>query len=351
MKQSPLRDVHSPQMEFAAFMGMELPRVFTNVEDEVLATIGSVAMMDRSFYGRIRVTGADSIDLLHRISTNDLTKLAPGKAVPTIFTNEKGRLIDYVWIVALEKELIIVCSPGREQTLISWMDKYTISEDVYLEDMRSSTGMLSLLGPGARLTAAQNDILRPENVFEPINSGVAYVTADFHTPSVTIIASVDELTSVWNRLRVVTRPMGFEAFDTYRISRGIPLPDHEISERFNPYDVGLTHAISYTKGCYIGQEVIARLDTYQKAKKTLAGIIFPEYPEGIGNYAEILYGSEEGGVLTSVSRTPVKGSYVGAAVIRRDILNPGAEVSLKGAEFPGRVQEFPLSFDHSGKIQ
>ena len=69
-------------------------RVFATIEEEVLAAVQSVALADRSSYGRVKVTGADSIDLLHRISTNDLTKLRPGTALPTIFVNEKGRLID-----------------------------------------------------------------------------------------------------------------------------------------------------------------------------------------------------------------------------------------------------------------
>ena len=348
MKRNALRDVHSPPPEFAEFMGMELPRMFTNVEDEVLAAVGSVSLADRSFYGRIRVTGADRIDLLHRISTNDLTKLAPGNALPTIFTNDKGRLVDYVWVIALDQELILVSSPGREQALLSWIDKYTIMEDVHVESISESTTMLSLFGPKAFTTAVEQNVIPSDYTVRHAQGAVSFFTDDFRTSCVTVIVPMDQGASVWTHLLKVARPMGVEAFETFRISRGIPLAEHEISDRFNPYDVSLTHAISYTKGCYIGQEVIARLDTYQKAKKTLAGIRLPHYPEGIGKYAEIQYGSEEAGVLTSVSHHAIRGSYVGAAVIKRDIVNPGAEVSVKGGEFFGQVQEFPLLFDHHG---
>jgi folate-binding protein YgfZ len=347
MKHSLLSAISSPQAESGTFMGMKLPRFFTSVEEEVQAAACSVAMVDRSFCGRIRVTGADGIDLLHRISTNDLKRVTPGHAVPTIFTNEKGRLIDYVWILFLEHELIIVCSPGCETPLISWIDKYTLAEDVHLEDLSSSTAMMTLLGPQARVTAANTKLLESGSTVRPFDGGVAYFSNDFHTSSVSVIGPADRISSIWNRFRTIAKPMGFESFDTFRISRGMPLPNHEISDRFNPYDVGLTHAISYSKGCYIGQEVIARLDTYQKAMRVFVGITFQDRPQNIGNHTALLYGSEDAGVLTSLSRHTVGGSYVGAAVVKKEIVNQGSELLMgPDPEMRGQVREFPILFDH-----
>ncbi len=321
---------------------MQFPRILTNVEHELLAAVASAALVDRSMYGRVKLTGADSIDLLHRISTNDLTKLRQGTALPTIFLNEKGRLIDYVWIIAQEKELILVCSPGFQRKVIAWINRFTFSENIYMEDLSSSTSMLSLLGPEARFTAENNDLLAPGNPVGYHDDGVAYFTDDFHSPSVTIIGSHDYVASIEARLLSECTKMGVEAFDTFRISRGIPLADHEISDRFNPYDAGLIHAVSYTKGCYVGQEVIARLDTYQKARKTLCGVRFSENVGKLGNFPVVSHGSEEVGVLTSVSQHSVHGTYVGAVVIKSDLTHQETEVSLDGRRISGRLHEFPI---------
>jgi folate-binding protein YgfZ len=138
------------------------------------------------------------------------------------------------------------------------------------------------------------------------------------------------------------RPIGSIAYEAYRISRGLPSRPGEISELYNPYDISLTDDVSYTKGCYIGQEVIARLDTYQKSKRRLAGLLF----EGLAPGREgqrLLKGERDIGVLTSALNVPVGGFYFGLGVITDADALPGQVLVAGDSRAQGKVAPFPIS--------
>jgi folate-binding protein YgfZ len=126
--------------------------------------------------------------------------------------------------------------------------------------------------------------------------------------------------------------LGKEAWDLYRIARGIPGTGTEISEKHNPYDVALTDLVSYTKGCYVGQEVIARLDTYQKARKTLFGVRCSERPAGLELPVSLHKNAVQVGVCTSLSGSPFLGEHLGLAVLQQDAVIEGDLLSIVGLD-------------------
>ncbi len=325
MKTSPLHSIHSSARRIIPFEGMAYSH--SDPLAEIAAAESTVAMMDRSFYDRILVTGAESVDLLHRISTADLSPVAKGVPIPTVFTNEKGRVVDYVWVVPGLKGCILVASPGGADDLIAWIQRFIIMEDVELKDISAETGMVSFIGPQSQSVPA------PE-----IPDGVTFRTEDFHTPVLNVIGSPPLLERFCMTFEGTT--MGVAAFDHFRIARGIPLRGGEITERFNPYDIALLHAVSYTKGCYVGQEVIARLDTYQKAPRSLFGIQFGGTTGTIEEKAPVLLAADEIGMITSVSQEVLNGKRIALAVLRKDTPN-GASVTANGAA--GTVKELPMT--------
>ena len=111
-----------------------------------------------------------------------------------------------------------------------------------------------------------------------------------------IIVPKESATQIWQQLSHESEKhdiprIGRAAYDAFRISRGIPAFGAEISNAFNPYEAGLAHAISFTKGCYIGQEVIARLDTYEKVQRELVGLMFEELQNEVQTGARVAYES------------------------------------------------------------
>ncbi|HEX7571676.1 MAG TPA: hypothetical protein VF514_01180, partial [Bacteroidota bacterium] len=115
-------------------------------EAEFHAAGNGMAIADNSIFGRIEVTGSDRLDLLHRLSTNSLTGLPAGGVVSTVFVTDKGRVIDRVIVSAREDSLVLITSPGNEPLLTSWIEKYTITEDISFRTIPDDTVMISLIG-------------------------------------------------------------------------------------------------------------------------------------------------------------------------------------------------------------
>ena len=255
---------------------MPAVRTYGSVEEELQAALSGNAVIDSSAFGRVEVRGSDRLDLLHRLSTNALTGLAPGGATTTVFVNDKGRVLDRVTVCARQDSLVLITSAGRELFLIRWIEKYTITEDIRFRVVTDETVMASLIG--ARLISAFTDSRHPVSeagdagpweglVFAP-RAGLTTPLADVIAPS----ESAGELTALLLGLPGA-RWIGEKAHEAFRIASGIPASPGELNDSYNPLECGLRGSISFTKGCYIGQEVIARLDTYGKTRRHLAASV------------------------------------------------------------------------------
>ena len=316
--------------------------------DNLIAmAIHEVSMVRRPAGRIIVIKGADKLDLLHRISTNDLAGLAPGSSRGTIFISEKGRIIDYVRILVFDDCLWMLASPGKEELVMSWIEKYTIMEDVSVSLLAPSRTILTLFGP--KSVSLCNSVY-PSMASSPGHHcsgmfGGIRVTVDyddsfaFDQVDVFVLPSdVEPCQTRLNEANPTVPVMTAEEYDCFRIVHGVPQNIVELSDLFNPYEVNLRQFISFTKGCYIGQEVIARLDTYDKIQKHLVALIFKE-PLKIEGQAEIVIGSDKAGWVTSVSAVPKRGTYPALAVLKREFCLPGLQVSvtLSGESRTGTV--------------
>src|SRR5512135_2549505 len=137
-----------------------VPRLKSLLNEEFDAAVRSCALVDMTSCGRIGAMGKDALDLMHRLSTNDLLSLRPGFSKRTVFTTEKGRIVDSALVLSSESGLVLITSAGAEENLSRWIEKFTITEDVSLNVVTPSTSMYSLIGPAvgstlARLTGRQ----------------------------------------------------------------------------------------------------------------------------------------------------------------------------------------------------
>jgi folate-binding protein YgfZ len=301
-----------------------------------------VVLCDRSHWGRIRVSDADRIRFLHNQSTNDFQRLQPGTGCETVMVTSTARTIDLVSAYILDDAVLLLVSPNRCETLMQWLDRYIfLADKVQLTDITSETATFSLigvdsdtiiqkLGGGEIIGQPQgNHLLINDQVIVAVGSGLAM-------PGYTLILPVAHQQKLWDQiLELGALELSDRAWDRLRILQGRPVPDLELTDDYNPLEVGLWQTISFDKGCYIGQETIARLNTYRGIKQYLWGIRLngPVAPGEV-----ITIGDEKVGKLTSYTETT--DGYFGLGYIRSKAGGVGLQVQI--GETTGEIVAVPF---------
>jgi tRNA-modifying protein YgfZ len=314
---------------------------------ELEAVETGIALCDRSHWGRILLTGADRLRFLHNQTTNDIQSLKPGQGCDTVFVTSTGRTIDLATAYLLEDSILLLVSPGYNQKLIDWMDRFIFFADkVELQDITESTIAFSLLGSGS--DALMEKLGMSAIVHQPPSSHQLLTLAEIEvraavgsgltTPGYTLIASRDRATTLWKMLTDAGAvPLGAQAWEQLRIAQGRPAPGQELTEEVNPLEAGLWQTISLSKGCYIGQETIARLHTYKGVKQQLWGI---KLSQSAAPETPVFSGTEKIGKLTSCVETP--SGWLGLAYIRTKAIAPDLSApDLSAPDLAVRVGDRP----------
>ena len=320
---------------------------------EFRAATEAAALYDNSSVGRLKATGADALDLLNRLSTNKVVDLLPGQGAPTILTTDRGRILDLIGVVNLGDYTLLLTSPGQQQAVIEWLDKYTIMEDLEVADITTETALLTLCGPTAEtaLAALVGPVLAQLPSYHALTASIAGQEATVirrplgQLPSFDLLLAPEAQTPVWDHLTAAgVTPLGTDAFEAARVSLAVPQHGSEMGGAFNPLEAGLIGSIDFHKGCYIGQEVIARLDTYQKVQKRLALLRFPDDAQvAAGDGLE--RDGQAVGTITSVSRNPADGRLVGLGYVRTAAASVGQRLDLAGASPTwAEIQDLPQLF-------
>jgi folate-binding protein YgfZ len=326
-----------------------------SLETQLSAATRGTAIVTAHAPGCVEVLGPDSLDLLHRISTNDLQGLSPGSATRTILLDAKGRIVDLVTVGVQERRIILLCSPGGETKLMEWIEKFIITEDVRTKTISDYFTIIKLVGSQTLSTvfSLMDASFSPHSLAEKADDqGTLVAIASGWKMGEEVVLLVEERGRGESGMQINERLKGLgavemqeRAWELYRISQGIPRAGAEISEEYNPYDVGLVDFVSYTKGCYVGQEVIARLDTYQKARRTLFSLRLSERPTGSSLPIRLRKGDAEAGVCTSLSDSPYRGEHLGLAVLRADLVSEGDMLSVEGSTALCRVSSIPMEIE------
>ncbi len=327
----------------------------------------NVGLFDASnTYGRLFAKGKDAIDLLHRMSTNDMKPLeeAIPQAAITVLTNEKGRFIDVLKVVRDGKgDVILITSKGLEETAIRWLDKFTIMEDARFEPATDKIVQFLICGPNATAVVSQyaGQNLREASRASVFDLQIESIHATLvKAPSLAgngwfILTASDAASKVWSKLEtdVLVHDgviLDSELFEVLRIENGTPMAPNEINDKHNPLELKLaSEAVSFTKGCYIGQEVIARLDAQNKVQRQLVGLKFGDQMPHVGDRIsdESLIGTplgDEIGEITSLASSPANGN-IGLGYVRAKYANPGTIVSVKDSKdntVPATLVQLPF---------
>lgn len=332
-----------------------VPDSFGDPAAELEAALRSCALVDRSDLGSIAADGRDILDLLHRLTTADLRSLEPGRGAPAVLTTPKGRIAARLFVHRMpDAGVLLATGPGEETAVCAHIDRYTFAEDTRLRVDTDASRQFAIVGPGARsaLAATGIEMAAPYGASVGALAGVAVRMLGqdgFSGDGVSVVVPADEAAAVWDFLRerigeAGGRPAGARALEGWRVLRGHPAPGRELTEERNPLEAGLLEAVSFTKGCYVGQEVVARLRTYDKVSRSLVGLIVrgTEAPPAPGS--TLFRDSREAGEVTSAVVPAGRVSCVALAFVRREAGAAGARLRVGAADSPVEAEVAPLPF-------
>jgi len=284
-----------------------------SIEDQYDYIHNNIGIIQREDIGCLEISGNDTLDLLNRLSTNDLINFDYSKgSISTILTTNKGRMIDILTIVKNNSRgYFIICSLKALETVVEWINFYTIIEDVSIHDVTSKILYMTLIGPNSsHILSDESD--NKINILNKIESKFI-----FHD-SIDILINIDEKNNVINHLQNLKFDhISKQLFEIIRIKEAIPMFENEITQKFNPLEAKLDKYISFNKGCYIGQEVIARLNTYNKIKRELMNIEW-DTKIAINQGEKIVFKGEDIGLITSFVYNPMEDNFIGLAYIKRN---------------------------------
>ncbi|NCT53445.1 MAG: folate-binding protein YgfZ [Microcystis aeruginosa G13-03] len=263
-------------------------------------------LIDRSDWGLLELKGQDRLRFLHNQTSNAIDRLKPGQGCETIFLNSTGRTLDFVTVYASDDSLLILVSPQRRQFLLELIDRYIFPFDkVEISDLTDNFGIFTLIG------TESGQYLQKIGIPEQILTGVQHshyllsqpalrlaVGTGLDLPGYTLIVAAAEAGSLWeNLIKNGVTPADAQVWEYLRIHQGRPAVDRELTEDYNPLEAGLWRALVFDKGCYIGQETIARLNTYKGIKQRLWGI---KLSQPVPSNTPIILEAQKVGLLTSV---------------------------------------------------
>ncbi len=313
------------------------------------SAIDDVAMFSLTGRTQIEITGADRASFLHNFCTNHIKGLATGQGCEAIVTSIKGRILFYVLVYAGIDSLWVETEPGYGPALIAHLDQYLITEDVQLFDRTDELSQMFLSGAEAE-TVLQRVI--PEPIGLPPNLGQIGFPGGMlrrfefgSAPGYSVVMPRAEETAC--RFKMVDEgaiEASHEIFEVLRIENGFPKYGVDLTEDNLAQEANRTKlAISFAKGCYLGQEPIARIDALGHVNRLLCGVTTDEpaeFPAGSEVFAT-RDAPTSAGTLTSAAVWPLTECGIGLGMLRREIARDGAECYVGPTRIPAHVRLWP----------
>lgn len=310
-----------------------------------------VALFDLSHRTKIELTGADRVAFLHNLCTNEVKALEPGGGCEAFLTSVQAKIVGHVFIFAGAQSLVVDTVPDQAEALIAHLDRYLIREDVTLSDRTGDWGELLLCGPRAAGLLEKLGATVPGEALAHAKSTVEGKKCFVRRhdlagdPSYAIVAAREDAESVRNALvRGGAVPAGMRTFETLRIEAGMPLYGIDVTDANLPQEVGRdAQAISFTKGCYIGQETVARIDSYGHVNRKLVGLKIAG--EGVPEPGSKLHGNEKKvGQITSAVFSPKLEAVIALGCVSRGSEGAGTGLEVRSDDAAQTAEVVDLPF-------
>jgi folate-binding protein YgfZ len=346
--------------QFDEVNGAEVVSHYDDWLAEHAALRNSAGVLDLSFRSRLCLLGNDRKNFLNGQVTNNVKDLQVGQGCYAALITAKGKMQSDLNIYNLESEILLDFEPGISDAVKERLEKYVIADDVQIMDVAPHYGLLSVQGPkGAEvINALQIGLLPPEKslhffsakdetlgeIYLMNNPRTGSAGFDLFVPTNSLSAVADKLIAAAKE--VGGRACGWSALEIARIEAGIPRFGADMDETNLPPEAGLeSRAISYTKGCYIGQEVIARIRTYGQVAKALRGLRLADDLKNLPVKGDKLFlGEKEVGYITSAIASPSLKANVALGYVRREANKVGTILVLRSQDADSAVTVVELPY-------
>lgn len=297
-------------------------------------------LLDRSERGKLALSGRDAASFLQGQVTNDVERLAEGEGCYAAFLTPKGKMLGDLRVLFTDDELLLDTERVALQGLFNMIRRFSIGYDVDLHKRTLERGLLALIGPDVDRVVGTGELPPIEHSHRPIIvDGIAAraIRTDSGIDLLCLAAETETLGSALASRGAI--PVSEQAAECVRIERGRPLYGIDLDDTVIPQEAGLNdRAVSFSKGCYVGQETVARLHYRGKPNRHLRGLrLSALYPPG----TELLLGDRMVGRLSSVVESPRLGP-IGMALVRREA-EPGVVLIPKGEDGTAEVVELPFT--------
>ncbi len=334
---TPLAAVHlAAGAKMGVWFGCALPDYFGDAAAEYRHARETVALIDKNYRGYLSFTGPDRVRYLNAILTNNIKDLRAGQGIVSLLLNPQGHILAEIETYAFPDRLLCVSYAMIRERLIEWLDKYIIMDDVTLTDETPRYGTLALEGPKAAAIVQELsgvDITK----FEDLSSHESAVSSipcrvlkrsPGGVPGAEFVTETGNLPELWQILSDAARKhgggaMGYAALSALRLAQGVPWFAYDFGEKQIPHEAGLQDShISYTKGCYTGQEIVERVRSRGQVNRRRVELLFSGdvVPEA---GTVLTLDSKEVGYVTRAARTWDPPRIIGMGYARKEANAPG----------------------------
>ncbi len=321
----------------------------------------TAGVLDFSFRSRLCLIGADRARFLHGQVTNDVKKLRAGEGCYAAITTAKGKMESDLNIFALADELLLDFEPGLAEKISQRLEKFIVADDVQIVDAAPHYGLMSVQGPKAEMIVRALNLFTefPAKQFASVKIsdatlGEIYLANnprlgtsgfDLFVPNNSLGAVADKLVAAAKQ--VGGRAVGWQAFETARIEAGIPRFGADMDETNIPLECGIENrAVTYTKGCYIGQEVINRIHSVGHVNREVRGLRLADDLKTLPQRGDKLFSAgKEVGHITSAVKSPSLNAGIALGYVRREANQIGNELTLQtaGGEHSAKIVGLPFA--------
>ncbi|MGF1581762.1 MAG: aminomethyltransferase family protein [Gemmataceae bacterium] len=357
-KQSPLHDLlEAAGAKFDGDNIHAMPSSFSSTPEHNDQLLNGSVLFDLSLRTKIEVAGKEALMFLHNLCTNEIKKLPENAGCEAFFTTNKAKVIAYGYISHSVRDnndvLLFDTVAGLNETVFQHFDRHWISEDIEITDRTDELGMLHVCGATAPATLTevlgqevpQLNELHHTNITVPIGEVMVRRHDYLGFLGFDLIASVEATRELWQKLLTTkAEPAGSEVWETLRVEVGQPVFGKDLDENRMAAEVGrIEQAISYNKGCYLGQETIVMARDRGHVNRTLMGLILSE--SGMTRSGDkVFLGDKEVGVVTSAIDSQRFQRNLALAYLTRGNQDPGTELEVETANGRATATVYQLPF-------
>lgn len=335
--------------------GIEVPEHFTDPLDEYRAVRETAGLIDLGFRVQIKMTGDDRVSFLQGMISNDVKSLKPGSGCLATLLTEQGRIVADLRVYVFESYLLLDVDARIKEKLIETLSRFIIADDVEMEDLAETQTVLSLQGPlSSQVLNASGESFTLTKEFQHCDRQIAGVpvrvvkVSDSGEEGYEVFVPNERALEVWQILLETgsplgVRPVGRTALNILRIEAGIPWYGIDMDENRLVLEVGLDQAISFKKGCYLGQEVVERASARGHVNRKLSGLVIRGEALPVSG-DKLFHDTQEVGWVTSVARSPRLGQPIALGYVRREQLAAGTQLRIDRQGTPMIAEVTTLPF-------